>query len=185
MITSADPELTARVRLLRQHGMDRSTAERHGDATLTAESYPVLGYNYRLTDIQAALGIGQLRRLPQIVGRRRQIANRYRGGLGHLKRITLPKDPLFGKTNYQSYIVRVEDAGDAQELILKLQRKGITTRFGIMCSHLEPPYAQQWAKGSLPESESARQESLILPLFPQMTDAEVDHVVHSIADLLA
>jgi perosamine synthetase len=185
MITSADPELTARARLLRQHGMDRSALERHGDATPTAESYPVLGYNYRLTDIQAALGIGQLRRLPQIVGRRRQIANRYRAGLGHLRRITLPKDPSFGKTNYQSYVVRVEDAGSARELMKNLQREGVATRFGIMCSHLEAPYAKQWIKGSLPESERARDESFILPLFPQMTDTDVDHVVRSTARLLA
>lgn len=185
MITAADPKLTAGVRLLRQHGMDRSTAERHRDATPTAESYPVLGYNYRLTDIQAALGIGQLRRLDQIISRRREIAERYHGGLGHLKGITLPKDPPFGKSNYQSYVVRVNGAGKAREVMIKLQREGIATRFGIMCSHLEAPYAKQWAKGSLPESESARDETFVLPLFPQMTDADLDHVVRNTARLLS
>jgi perosamine synthetase len=183
MITSADLDLTARIRVMRQHGMDRSPAERHGDTTPSAESYPVLGYNYRLTDIQAALGIGQLQRLAQIVSRRREIADRYRLGLAHCKSIALPQDPPFGKTNYQSYIVRVEGSGKAHELMRKLQSKGIATRFGIMCSHQEAPYAKQWSEGSLPESERARQETLILPLFPQMTDAEADYVADSVAQL--
>lgn len=183
MITSGDPDLTARMRVMRQHGMDRSPAERHGDKTLSAESYPELGYNYRLTDIQAALGIGQLGRLDQIISRRREIADRYRRGLAHRQNLTLPQDPLFGKTNYQSYIVRVAESGKAHELMDKLQSKGIATRFGIMCSHQEPPYAKQWREGSLPESERARQETLILPLFPQMTDAEVDYVADNVARL--
>jgi len=185
MITSADSALMASVRVLRQHGMDRSTAERHDDAALNAESYPVLGYNYRLTDIQAALGIGQLQRLDEIIARRRAIAERYRAGLGHLKTVTLPQDPPFGKTNYQSYVIRVDGAGKAQELMQGLQRRGIATRFGIMCSHLEAPYGQQWARGSLPESERAHEESLILPLFTQMTDADVDYVIINAAKLLA
>ena len=159
MITSADRKLAARVRLLRQHGMSRSTAERHADAVPTAESYPVVGYNYRLTDIQAALGIGQLQRLPQIVARRREIADRYRSGLGHLNSITLPQDPPFGTSNYQSFIVRIAGKGKAHELMHGFHRNGIATRFGIMCSHLEAPYRQQWGKGSLLESEHARDET--------------------------
>jgi perosamine synthetase len=184
MITAADDALLARMRLLRQHGMSRSTAERHGDPTLAAETYPVTGYNYRLTDIQAALGIGQLQRLDQIISRRRVIADRYRAELGHLRGIMLPADPPFGSTNYQSYVIRIDGAGKAQELMRGLNRKGIATRYGIMCAHREPPYVQQWANVSLPESERARDECLILPLFPTMTDADVDHVVRAIKLLL-
>jgi dTDP-4-amino-4,6-dideoxygalactose transaminase len=184
MITSAHADLMDRVRMLRQHGMTRSTAERHGDPTLTAESYPICGYNYRLTDVQAALGIGQLRRLDRIIARRRAIADRYRTGLGHLAGLTLPADPPFGKTNYQSYVMRVDGPGKAQELMRKLHRKGIATRFGIMCAHREPPYSEQWAEGSLPESERARDECLILPLFPTMTDSEAEYVARTTARLL-
>lgn len=184
MITSADCGFLAHLRLLRQHGMTRSTAERHGDTTLAAESYPIAGYNYRLTDIQAALGIGQLQRLDQIITRRRAIADRYRTDLNQLRGVTLPADPPFGKTNYQSYVVRLDGAGKAQELMRSLHRLGIATRYGIMCAHRELPYLEQWAKGSLPESERARDECLVLPLFPTMTDAESDYVSRAIVRLL-
>ena len=185
LVTSSSPELMAQVNLLRQHGMSRSTFERHGDDLPTAESYPIMGYNYRLTDVQAALAIGQLRRVGEIIARRRGIADRYRAGLGHIRAISLPADPPFGKTNYQSYIVRVAGAGNAQNLMQKLQRQGIATRFGIMCAHREAPYSQLWPEGSLPESERARDECLILPLFATMNDAEVDYVTRPIARLLA
>ena len=184
MITTANLDLTAYIRRLRQHGMTRSTAERHGDPTLIPESYPVTGYNYKLTDVQAALGIGQLLRLDQIIARRRAIADRYRAHLGDLPDIALPADPPFGKTNYQSYIMRVDGVGRAQELMRKLHGEGIDSRFGIMCAHREPPYVQNWEEGSLPESERARDECLILPLFPTMTDADADCVARTTARLL-
>jgi perosamine synthetase len=184
MITANHHDLMAHIRLLRQHGMTRSTAERHGDDTLTSESYPIVGYNYRMTDVQAALGIGQLRRLDNIIARRRAIADRYRAGLGHLADVTVPADPPFGRTNYQSYVMRVDGPGRAQELMRKLRCRGIATRFGIMCAHREPPYADQWAKCSLPESERARDECLILPLFATMSDSETDYVVRTTARLL-
>lgn len=185
LITSSSPELMAQMSLLRQHGMTRSTFERHGDDLPTAEYYPIVGYNYRLTDVQAALGIGQLRRLGEIIARRRRVADRYWAGLSHMQAISLPVDPSFGTTNYQSYIVRVDGAGKVQQLMQKLQRKGIATRFGIMCAHREPPYSEQWPEGSLPESERARDECLILPLFATMSDAEVDYVTREMARLLA
>jgi dTDP-4-amino-4,6-dideoxygalactose transaminase len=184
MITAANPDLMAHMRLLRQHGMTRSTAERHHDAPLTAESYPLVAYNYRLTDVQAALGIGQLLRLSAIIARRREIADYYRAGLGHLPNVTVPADPPFGKTNYQSYIIRVEGVGKAHELMRKLYGKGIATRFGIMCAHREAPYAAQWGEGSLPESERAQDECLVLPLFPTMTEAETEYVVRMTSRLL-
>jgi perosamine synthetase len=185
MITATDPDLMAHIRLLRQHGMMRSTAERHRDGILNPEAYPIVGYNYRMTDVQAALGIGQLRRLDNIIARRRAIADSYRAGLGHLADPTVPADPPFGKTNYQSYVMRVDGPGRARELMRKLHRSGIATRFGIMCAHREPPYAAQWTECSLPESERARDECLILPLFATMTDSETDYVVHTTARLLA
>jgi dTDP-4-amino-4,6-dideoxygalactose transaminase len=185
VITSADEALMAQMRILRQHGMTKSTAERHGDPTLAAEAYPVAGYNYRLTDIQAALGIGQLHRLAEIVRRRRALADLYRDNLGHLPGVRLPEDPAFGTTNYQSYVMRVEGRGRAQQLMRDLYAQGVATRYGIMCAHREPPYADQWAEGMLPESELARDECIILPLFPTMNEDEAAHVAAATARALA
>ena len=142
------------MRLLRQHGMTRSTFERHSSDKPVTESYPVVGYNYRSNGCAGRARDRATRRLDDIIARRRAVGDRYRAGLEHLQALSLPADPPFGRTNYQSYIVRVNGAGQVQELMQKLQRRGIATRFGIMCAHREPPYSEQWPEGSLPESRA-------------------------------
>jgi perosamine synthetase len=77
MITTGDAAIARELRLLRQHGMSVNDLERHKSKTIVSESYPVLGYNYRLTDVQASIGLAQLRRLGSIIARRREIAARY------------------------------------------------------------------------------------------------------------
>jgi dTDP-4-amino-4,6-dideoxygalactose transaminase len=106
MITTANKEWDACFRLLRQHGMSVPDTVRHGSAQVIFESYPVLGYNYRMTDIQAAVGREQIKRLSEIVTRRRNIARHYGDLLRDIPGLELPNEPSYARTNWQSFCVR-------------------------------------------------------------------------------
>lgn len=182
MLTTADPDLERKFRLLRQHGMSVSDTVRHSSSTVIQEEYPVLGYNYRMTDIQAAIGREQLTRLSGIVSRRRALAERYRERLANVAGVSIPTEPEWARTNWQSYAVRV-DAGHRRRIMQRLLDAGIATRRGAMNVHLEAAYpAGTWrAAGSLQESEAAQDAAIVLPLFHQLTEADQDRVVDELA----
>ncbi len=180
MITTNDAALADRLRLLRQHAMSVKDTERHAAKTVVIEEYLFVGYNYRMTDIQAAMGIEQMKKLPGIIARRRQLAERYRVKLEKHPWIEPPFIPEWAEPSFQSYAVTLrENAPFArQDLMQRLLDAGIATRRGIMLSHQEAPYAA--AGTSLPRSEQASARSLLIPLYPQMTDAEQDTVVEAL-----
>lgn len=178
MLTTADPELDRQFRLLRHHGMSVSDTVRHSASTVIQEEYPVLGYNYRMTDIQAAIGREQLKRLPGIVSRRRELAERYQERLAKVPGLTIPTEPEWARTNWQSYVVRV-DAGRQRQIMQRMLDAGISTRRGAMNAHREAAYpVGTWrAAGSLQESEAAQDAAIVLPLFHQLTEADQDRVI--------
>ena len=187
MLTTANPKFDARFRLLRQHSMSVTDAVRHKSSQVTFEEYPELGYNYRMTDIQAAVGREQLKRLPEILSRRRQLAARYHELFGAVPGITIPFEPPYARANWQSYCIRIPEACDQREVMQYLLDHGIASRRGIMCSHREAAYKSGQARlaGSLRESEAAQDRSIILPLYHQMTPEEQDRVVATVAEALA
>ena len=182
MLTTADPDLDRKFRLLRQHGMSVSDTVRHSSSIVIQEEYPVLGYNYRMTDIQAAIGREQLTRLSGIVSRRRALAERYRERLANVAGVSLPTEPEWARTNWQSYAVRV-DAGHRRQIMQRMLDAGISTRRGAMNAHREAAYpAGTWrAAGSLRESEAAHDAAIVLPLFHQLTEADQDRVADELA----
>lgn len=185
VLTTADPALDARFRLLRQHGMDVPDTVRHGSPQVIFERYPVAGFNYRLTDIQAAVGIEQLRRLPGIVAARRQLAAAYAGMLAGLPGVTPPSEPDWARSNWQSYCVRLPPGTDQRRLMQRMLDRGVATRRGIMCIHREPAHADLPRPWPLPESEAAQTGCLLLPLFPGMTEAMQAEVVQALREGLA
>jgi dTDP-4-amino-4,6-dideoxygalactose transaminase len=174
MITTSDPELDATFRLLRQHGMSVNDRQRHGSNTVIFEEHSVLGYNYRMTDIQAAVGREQLRRLEGIVAERREIASWYATELSALDGVVPQLEPSWARSNFQSYVVRLPDGCDQRGVMQAMLDAGISTRRGVMCAHREKPYA---GNHDLPMSEFAQDRHIVLPLFPGMTRAEVGRVV--------
>ncbi|KAB8144417.1 DegT/DnrJ/EryC1/StrS family aminotransferase [Chloroflexia bacterium SDU3-3] len=180
MLTTRSPAYDAQFRLLRQHGMSVNDRARHSAQTVVFEEHSVLGYNYRMTDIQAAVGREQLRRLPGIVARRRAIAARYSQLLASIPGLGTPHEPAWASSNWQSYAVRLPDRCDQRATIQRMLDQGIATRRGIMCAHREAPYQHQ-QRQSLLESERAQDRSLILPLYPQMTDSDQDYVCECLA----
>ncbi len=181
MITTANADWDARCRLLRQHGMSVPDTVRHGAREVIFESHPVLGYNYRLTDIQAAVGREQLKRLPAILEIRRAVAERYRTLLANVPGLALPREPDWARSNWQSFCVRLPDGSDQRAVMQALLDQDIATRRGIMCSHREAVYAGQVPRGGLPESEAAQDRCVILPLYPQMTREEQERVATALA----
>jgi dTDP-4-amino-4,6-dideoxygalactose transaminase len=187
MLTTANADFDRKFRLWRQHSMSVSDTVRHKSSQVTFEEYPELGYNYRMTDIQAAVGREQLKRLPEIVARRRELAARYHQLLRGIAGVIPPCEPPYARSNWQSYSIRLPEGSSQTAVMQSMLDQGVATRRGIMCSHREPAYqgGQYRAAGPLEESESAQDHTMILPLFHQMTTEEQDRVVAALEHALA
>jgi len=201
MITTADAAWDARFRLWRQHAMGVPDTVRHASNTVIFESYAELGYNYRMTDLQAAIGRIQIERLPDLVVARRGRAERYRESLAAIPGLLLPEEPEWAKSNWQTFTVRLPAGKDQRTVMQRMLEAGVATRRGVMCAHREPAYAAAgtWSCGSGPagcacaggscvrlrESERAQDETLALPLLNEMTDAQQDTVVAALGRALA
>ena len=199
MLTTSRSEWDQQFRLWRQHTMSVPDTLRHGARQVIFESYPSLGFNYRMTDIQAAVGREQLKKLPEIVARRRQLAERYCHLLANLPGLGLPGEPEWARSNWQSFCVRLPAQVDQRSVMQAMLDVGISTRRGIMCAHREPAYTKEpWSCGNekedctclpgacvrLAESERAQDTSILLPLYHQMTEAEQDYIVDILTGLL-
>jgi dTDP-4-amino-4,6-dideoxygalactose transaminase len=184
MLTTNDAELDRRFRLLRQHGMSVSDLTRHAAADLVFEEYPIVGFNYRLTDIQAAIGRVQLRRLPELLGRRRALAERYNHAIRALPGLGPPHVPSYARPNFQSYPVRVgsDCALSRDDLMRALLQRGISTRRGVMNAHQEAAYSDQ-IHARLSHSEAARDSVIMLPLHGSMTFDEQTLVLNHLREV--
>jgi dTDP-4-amino-4,6-dideoxygalactose transaminase len=189
MLTTSSAVTDRKFRLWRQHGVSVPDTFRHVSPSVLFESYPELGFNYRLTDIQAAVGREQLKRLPEEIENRRRMAARYRELLSDIPGLTLPEEPQWAHTNWQSYCIRLADDLDQCEVMQRMLDEGIASRRGIMCAHREPAYSDpaSWRCArptcapskhcpNLIESEKAQDSGIILPLFSQMTEHQQERV---------
>jgi perosamine synthetase len=182
MLTTSNKTWDDRFRLLRQHAMSVPDTVRHGASQVIFESYPTVGYNYRMTDIQAAVGREQLKRLPDIVSRRRALGDRYRVLLGDIPGLELPLEPSWARSNWQSYCVRLPDRCDQRAVMQTMLDAGVSTRRGIMCSHREEAYKDNRLLQPLPQSEAAQDHCILLPLYVQMTDEDQSRVAAALAE---
>lgn len=177
MLTTRNPAHDKQFKLLRQHAMSVPDTVRHGANQVIFETHPVLGYNYRMTDIQAAVGREQLKRVPEIVARRRALGARYNELLANNIGIETPVEPARARSNWQSYSVTLPPHCDQRGVMQAMLDAGIATRRGIMCAHREDGYRNGW---DLPNSEFAQDRRIILPLYHQMTDAEQTQVADTL-----
>lgn len=185
MITTSNETYYHRLKLLRQHGMSVNDRVRHQSTTVIIEDHLEVGYNYRLTDIQAAVGIKQLEKLDWIIAARRKIAEKYQQVFGTFDFIRLPVEPEGYSTNWQSYVLYLKPNAPMQrnELMQLLLDRGISTRRGVMTSHRETAYKNHTLALPLPVSEDAADQSIVLPLYVPMTDEEIDFVIAAILDI--
>jgi dTDP-4-amino-4,6-dideoxygalactose transaminase len=184
MLSTNDPELDRKFRLLRQHGMSISDTTRHSAKTVLFEEYPIVGFNYRMTDIQAAVGRVQLKRLPDLLGRRVEMAATYTRALRDIPGLQTPFVPEYARSNYQSYGVRVTPEYPLRRdaLMQALLEQGISTRRGVMNIHQEASYADL-GRQRLPHSEAARDSIIFLPLHNDLSADDQARVIEQLRSL--
>ncbi|HEV7750728.1 MAG TPA: DegT/DnrJ/EryC1/StrS family aminotransferase [Baekduia sp.] len=177
MITTQDVETAERMRRLRQHGMDLSDLARHNAGGVVFEGYPERGFNYRMTDMQAALGLCQLDALGGILASRDRLAARYDAAFAAVPYLATPYTPEYAHRTWQSYCLRVLPGAPAgrTELMELLLAEGVPTRRGVMAIHHEGAYPGVGA--DLRHTDAAAADVLMLPLFAHLTDEEQDHVI--------
>jgi perosamine synthetase len=189
MIAVQDPAVADRLRRLRAHGMDMSDLARHNARDVAFEAYPERGFNARMTDMQAALGLCQLRELDWILERRRRLAERYTSAFESIPYLETPYDPPYATRTWQSYCLRIAPGAPIgrTELMRSLLRENIATRRGVMAIHEEGAYADLAEAGqsaSLEHTEAATRETLMLPLFPDLAEEQQDLVIDCLAKCL-
>jgi dTDP-4-amino-4,6-dideoxygalactose transaminase len=181
MLTTGNPEWASRARRLREHAMSVSAADRHLSTFAPEEEYVEVGFNYRMTDLQAAVGIVQLDRLPAIVRRRREIAARYQEAFADIRGIRTVVDPPRARANFQSFWIEVRPPYrlDREALLACLAEYGISARRGIMAAHRQPAYKGH-PSAPLPVTDRLTDNTLILPVYHQMTDDEQQRVIDAV-----
>ncbi|MCH7808886.1 MAG: DegT/DnrJ/EryC1/StrS aminotransferase family protein [Planctomycetes bacterium] len=175
-----------RVRRLRNHGRDDTGWQRHESTQAGRERYVETGYNYRLTDIAAAIGLEQMKRLDQIVSDRRRVAKRYDQAFRQQERLSVAYNNYGAQTNAQTYMLRLIGATPQHRdtLVTQLREKGIGAKAGLACIHQEPCYADAYPGVLLPNSEQLSEQMLLLPLFPQLTEEQQDRVIESVCTIV-
>jgi perosamine synthetase len=181
MLVTDDDQLAARARVLLNHGASISDLTKHKSGTVEAllsEEFVEVGYNYRMTNLQGAVGAVQMQRLDEILDRRRKRAQRYSALLSEIPHVITPETPAGSTPNWQTYAIRVAGTSPVarDEVAQHLLDAGIACRPAYMACHLEPAYRAANPDLHLPGTELALRSVIILPLFPQMTDEEQDYV---------
>jgi dTDP-4-amino-4,6-dideoxygalactose transaminase len=183
MLTTDNPDYDRAFRLLRHQGMSVGDLQRHHLKEIVVEEYPRMGFNYRMTDIQAAIGMVQLKKMPAMVAKRRELAALYQKELAAVSWLTLPRELPYCKTNWQSFAVRLSDNAPLEQYAFMqyFLEHGVATRPGVMNAHEEKPFIPQQC--SLKHSESARRSVVILPLFHTMYEHEIYQIIELIKNV--
>jgi perosamine synthetase len=185
MIAVNDAAVAERLRRLRQHAMDVSDLARHDAKDVVIESYPERGWNQRMTDMQAALGLCQLELLDEIRAERARQAARYSAAIERIPYLEPPYEPDYAERTWQSYAIRLPPGAPLERsaLMRRMLLDGIATRRGVMAIHQEKAYAG--VPTDLPHTEEATRASLMLPLFPELTEEQQEYVIESLATHVA
>jgi perosamine synthetase len=188
VVTTDDPKLAERARLFRNHGINNDNHQREAQGSWFYEMVD-LGYNYRLTDFQCALGMSQLRKLPDWVKRRQAIARRYDAAFAEIPAVTSIGTRPEVSHAYHLYVIRLDLKQlrvDRTEIFKALRAEGIGVNVHYIPVHLHAFYRQRFgtAPGLCPAAEAAYNEIISLPIFPRMTDADVDDVVKAVGKVV-
>jgi len=183
MLTTRDAATAELVASLRTHGADRDAGLRHAESSAPANAaYVHLGYNYRMSDVQAAIASVQLGRLEEFVSARERIAARYHEAFADLEGLRLPPRRDGQRHSYQSFVVVLEKNAPLEPaaFMAELSRRGVSTRVGTYAVHQQPYFRERFSPGPLPASEEAAARSVALPIFNGLSDEDADKVATEI-----
>ena len=177
MITTNDVELAQKIAVLRSHGGIRES---------NYFRFVAAGFNYRMSDINAALGLVQMKKLAQIIDARRRLACKYLELLSDIPAVTTPSSDRESNQTYQSFVVMLQEGIKRDEIVRKMKELGVETTIGTYALHTEPYFKMTYGYkgGDLPGSYECGTRSLSLPLYPQITEEEMIKVVSSLKKAL-
>ena len=187
MVTTNDEAFAERARIVRSHGASVSDLERHKARGTIYAAYSEVGYNYRMTDLQGAMGVEQMKKLPWILARKQEIGRWYDAHLADIQEVEPPYVPDYAVHSYQSYLIhfRPEHRIDRDVLLRQMAERGISCRHGIAPMHFEPYYQELYGELHLPITEEVSRSTMFLPIYPSMTEAELEYIVGNLKDLVA
>ncbi len=186
VFVTANRSLAHTVSLLRAHGASIDVKKRDASKKVLFESYPLIGYNLRMSDIHAALGLSQFTKLQTILASRQKTAKRYTEAFSGHSVIVPPFVPEGYFHTYQSYMIRLRAGAPLRDrLMQKLLDAGIATRRGIPSAHLETPYRKLYPRLSLPHTQRASAETLTIPMYHGLTKEEQEYVIENILTLVS
>ena len=190
MVTTNNQELGDKIRLLRMHGMSNDAWKRYDAKGSWYYEIQACGMNYKMTDVQASLGLHQLARLDGFIERRAQIVADYTRRLGHLPELVLPKArPEDMRHAWHLFPIWLQDGGltiGRDGMIEELKARGIGTSVHFIPIHYHPYYQQTlgWKQGDFPNTDRLFAGLLSLPLFPRMTDADTARVSDAVEEII-
>jgi len=187
MITTNDAGLAGKARVLRSAGASVSDLERHRAKGTLVQQYGAVGYNYRMTDVQAAIGLVQMRKIDAMQAQRADQARRYNAALAEIEELEPPWVPPEATHAYTSYLIRLRPGSPVTRdaLLRGMAERGISCRIGIQPLHREPFYAARYGTMRLPATEEAADSTLFLPIFPGLTEEQQHRVIAALKDCLA
>lgn len=180
MVTSNNKSLINKVKLLRNHGMNKDSFKRRKTSSYFFDEHIESGFNYRLTDLQASIGIEQLKKIDKMVKERRKIANEYIEKLSNIQNISTFKESKKIIVNWQSFPVNILSKESSKQIVNFLYRNGIYSKRGVMNSHEEPPYIKQ--RWTLPNSEHILEKTFLLPMYSGLKDKEIEYVFSKVKE---
>ncbi len=177
MITTSDETLAKKIALLRSHG---------GTRVAGRFTFEDCGFNYRMSDLLAAIGVAQMRKLEEIIHRKRKLGAQLSASLRNMDGVSLPNDPTWGTHTYQSFVIRLAPDLDRDAIIPKLRELGVETTIGTYALHREPAFSGRFGYriGDIPNSNSAFEQTLTLPLHPQMIDEDLRWIASAIRSVI-
>lgn len=177
MITTNDPRLAERIKTLRNHG---------GVPVGNWYQFEAAGFNYRLSDIQGAMGVAQMKKLPDLIERKQLLAEQLRDRLAHIPGIHAPIEPPWGGHIYQSFVIMVDEELDRDQIVAEMRAHDIETTLGTYALHDQPFFQREYGyvSGQLSNSYAAFTRTITLPLYPQMTLGDLDRIVDTLKNAL-
>jgi dTDP-4-amino-4,6-dideoxygalactose transaminase len=185
MLLTNDEKKAEQARILRSHGVSVSDLVRHKALGTLQHEYVAAGFNYRFTDMQAAIGLVQMKKIDEIIRQRLDQAQYYNEQIAEIEDIKPPFVPKYATHAYTSYLITVESSKVERDTLLdRLSKKGISCRKGIQPLYKEPYFRNTLRNYELPQTEYAARNTLFLPIFPGLKRSDQDYIIKSIKDSL-